>query len=241
MLFVHGAWHASWCWEENFIPYFVEKGFSCSAFDLRGHGQSEGLGHLNDYSLEDYAKDLDQQVGALEKPPVLIAHSMGGLVAQKYSQDHKVAGLILVAPVPLDGVGYGYGRSHPIPFLKFLFLRKGFAMISGKKLARSLLFSPALPEGLFEKYYGKLQGESFKALTETARGVERKPLMGNPPLLIVEAGGDAVIPTKRLAETAKFYGISVSTLDNVAHDLMIDVEWKRAGELIGLWLDKNGF
>jgi pimeloyl-ACP methyl ester carboxylesterase len=31
ILFVHGAWHGAWCWEENFLPYFAGKGYSTNA------------------------------------------------------------------------------------------------------------------------------------------------------------------------------------------------------------------
>src|SRR5689334_2213078 len=27
VVFVHGAWHAAWCWEEYFMAYFTDKGY----------------------------------------------------------------------------------------------------------------------------------------------------------------------------------------------------------------------
>jgi pimeloyl-ACP methyl ester carboxylesterase len=241
LVFIHGAWHASWCWEENFIPFFAREGFVCHSFDFRGHGRSEGREALHSFHLRDYADDLVQVVEAAKEPPVLIAHSMGGLVAQLYAQDHDVAGLVLLAPVPVNGVGYGYARAHPVPFLKFLLTRKGKAMISGKKLSKSLFFSQDIPDELFQKYYRELQDESFRALFENGRGIEKEPLKNGPPLLIVEAGRDAVISGKRLAETARLYGTELATLDDVAHDVMIDVEWRKCAELVSGWLTKNGF
>jgi pimeloyl-ACP methyl ester carboxylesterase len=40
LLFVHGGYHAAWCWDENFLDYFVGKGFRAVAVSLRGHGRS---------------------------------------------------------------------------------------------------------------------------------------------------------------------------------------------------------
>ena len=41
VLFIHGSFHSSWCWEENFIPSFAQKGYECYAASLRGtHGMS---------------------------------------------------------------------------------------------------------------------------------------------------------------------------------------------------------
>jgi pimeloyl-ACP methyl ester carboxylesterase len=240
LLFVHGAWHGSWCWEENFVPYFSKLGFACHTFDFRGHGQSEGKDSLNNYRISDYVEDLGDVVAGIKQTPVLIAHSMGGLVAQKYAQDHEVAGLALLAPVPISGVGYGYGRAHPVPFLKFLLTRKGKAMIDGDKLARSLFFSQGIPDDLFKRYYQELQDESYGALLDTGKGIEWKPLMGRPPLLIIEAGRDAVIPRGRLEATARMYGSETARLDDLAHDVMIDLGWVKAAEAVESWLDKNG-
>jgi hypothetical protein len=27
ILFVHGMWHAAWCWAEHFLPYFAQHGY----------------------------------------------------------------------------------------------------------------------------------------------------------------------------------------------------------------------
>jgi pimeloyl-ACP methyl ester carboxylesterase len=241
LLFVHGAWHASWCWEENFLPFFAKEGFVCHAFDFRGHGKSEGRETLRTYHLRDYVDDLGKISDTVGQTPILIAHSMGGLVAQRYAQDHEVSGLVLLAPVPLTGVGYGYGRTHPIPFLRFLATRRGEAMIKGEKLSKSLFFSRDVPDESFQKYYNELQDESFTALLETGRGIDWKPLKNSPPLLIVEAGRDAVIPSKRLIQTASLYGTRLEILDDVAHDVMIDTGWRKAAELVKAWLKSSGF
>ena len=44
LLFVHGAWHGAWCWDENFLDFFAEKGYRAVALSLRGHGNSSGAG-----------------------------------------------------------------------------------------------------------------------------------------------------------------------------------------------------
>jgi hypothetical protein len=28
LLFVHGAWHGAWCWDEHFLDLFADKGVS---------------------------------------------------------------------------------------------------------------------------------------------------------------------------------------------------------------------
>jgi pimeloyl-ACP methyl ester carboxylesterase len=223
------------------MPHFSERGFACATFDLRGHGESEGRENLHEYRLADYVDDLGQVAGSFEKKPVVIAHSMGGLVAQKYAQDHEVAGLALLASVPISGVGYGYARAHPIPFLKFLFTRSGKAMINGEKLAKSLFFSPGIPVDQFSKFYSRLQDESPRALTELVSGIPWKPLKGGPPLMVAKAGRDCVIPGGRLSDTAKLYGVEAQQVDTLAHDVMLDVDWSKAVGLVDSWLSKSSF
>jgi pimeloyl-ACP methyl ester carboxylesterase len=36
LLFVHGGYHAAWCWGEHFLDFFADKGFRGVAVSLRG-------------------------------------------------------------------------------------------------------------------------------------------------------------------------------------------------------------
>ena len=40
LLFVHGAWHGAWCWDEYFLDFFAYRGYRALAVSLRGHGNS---------------------------------------------------------------------------------------------------------------------------------------------------------------------------------------------------------
>ena len=31
LLFIHGAWHAAWCWDEHFLSFFADKGYRAVA------------------------------------------------------------------------------------------------------------------------------------------------------------------------------------------------------------------
>ena len=54
LLFVHGAWHAAWCWDENFLGYFADKGYRAVALSFRGHGESPSDKPLRICSVADY-------------------------------------------------------------------------------------------------------------------------------------------------------------------------------------------
>lgn len=35
IVFIHGAYHGTWCWEENFLRIFKEKGYKTHCPELR--------------------------------------------------------------------------------------------------------------------------------------------------------------------------------------------------------------
>ena len=66
------------------MPYFQEAGFDVSAISLRGQGQSEvAQGQKDGGSLRSHAEDLAEIISCLDREPILISHSLGGLVAQR--------------------------------------------------------------------------------------------------------------------------------------------------------------
>nr|CAB3486818.1 unnamed protein product [Digitaria exilis] len=40
LVFVHGSFHAAWCWSEHWLPFFSRAGFPCYALSLRAQGES---------------------------------------------------------------------------------------------------------------------------------------------------------------------------------------------------------
>ena len=117
---MHGAWHAAWCWE-YFLPYFAQQGYTAHALSLRGHGQSDGAARLRWYSVADSLADIMQVAQTLPAPPILIGHSLGGYMIQKYLERYDAPAAVLLASVPVTGIlGFAlrYARRHPWHFLK---------------------------------------------------------------------------------------------------------------------------
>ena len=55
-------------------------------------------------SLRDYTDDLVAFVSSLDSPPLLIGHSMGGLVAQLVAARTRQAGVVAACPGPAAGI-----------------------------------------------------------------------------------------------------------------------------------------
>jgi non-heme chloroperoxidase len=100
LLFVHGAWLSKWCWQENFIPYFESFGYRCLAVDLRGHGGSDGKDQINKSHIDDYVNDVQSVAERFKGKLVLVGHSMGGAIVEKYIQRYPVSGAVLISQFP---------------------------------------------------------------------------------------------------------------------------------------------
>ena len=103
LLFVHGAWHAAWCWDENFLSYFADKGYRALAVSFRGHGDSPTYKPLRGCSVADYVADVRSVADRLPSAPVVIGHSMGGLIVQKYLESHDAPAGVLMTSIPPQG------------------------------------------------------------------------------------------------------------------------------------------
>ena len=104
VLFVHGGNLAAWCWDEHFLDFFADKGFRAVAVSLRGHGASTLSQPLYWCSIADYVDDVRAIVDVLGVESVLIGHSMGCFLVQKYLEKHHAPAAVLMAPTTPPGV-----------------------------------------------------------------------------------------------------------------------------------------
>ena len=148
VVFVHGAWHGAWCWQEKFMPFFAQAGFAVTALSLRGHGGSEGRAGLRWHAIADYVADVAAVAATLPTPPVLIGHSMGGLVVQKYLERHAATAAVLLAAVPTSGAtatALRVLRRHPVQFARINLRLSLYPVVETPALAHHYLFSPHTP------------------------------------------------------------------------------------------------
>lgn len=116
LLFVHGAWFSAWCWDEHFLDFFADAGHHALAVSLRGHGASRSAKPLRSLRIADYVDDVASVADSLPVQPVLIGHSMGAYVVQKYLGSHTAAGAVLLTPAPPRGLirsALRANRKHP--------------------------------------------------------------------------------------------------------------------------------
>ena len=105
LLFVHGWNGAAAVWEP--IVARLAKRHRTIVIDVRGFGASRAA--PGPYRVETFSDDLSALLVAADLDPlVVVGHSMGAAVAQRFAIDRPdaVEGLVLIAPVPASGIAF---------------------------------------------------------------------------------------------------------------------------------------
>ena len=103
ILLIHGAGSIGAEWS-NFVDKFTELGFNVIVPTLRFH-QLEGIDpRIGNLSLDDYLTDLKKIIGTFNEPPIVIGHSMGGLLALKLCALNLTKMGILLTPAAPEGI-----------------------------------------------------------------------------------------------------------------------------------------
>jgi len=243
LLFVHGAYHGSWCWKENFLPYFSSKGFPSYALSLRGHGGSAGREKIHSFSLSDYVNDVLETMLLLRNKPVLIGHSMGGAVVQKvlHLQPDKIKAVVLMASVPPNGMLKNSLWLYLTNFKEILQMSLSNDKKRKRNFIASKFFSKGLPPNKWDGFAQLLQQESNKALKDLNKQIVPKSIRANVPMLVLGSKKDCYFSERTTISIGNTYKTEPVIFSNISHDMMLDPEWKTAADQILTFLDESVF
>jgi non-heme chloroperoxidase len=243
LLFLHGAYTAAWCWE-HYLPFFAAAGFRCHALSFSGHGESRRRDHLDSYSIDDYVNDVVETIATLPAPPVLIGHSMGGFVVQKYLEKHTAPAAVLICSVPPQGLAasaFGMLFNQPGLFADLNRLMTG-GQVALDSLRAALFAQPVSVDDL-TRYYRMAQPESHRAiwdmmlfnLPHTTHVLEHLP-DGRDSLRVLGAEHDMIIPASLVEMTARSFGTDATLYPGMGHGLMLEADWRHPAQDIIDWL-----
>lgn len=239
LLFVHGGFHGAWCWADHFVPWFAEHGHDCHAISLRDHGNSLRTGRHDDWRLADYVTDAAWAVDQIGEKPVLIGHSLGGAIAQKLAAADRYPGMVLLAPSPIGGSNRAALRmiaTYPGAMMRAA-MKRDMALALPAFL--SFFLSPDMAQADKEKIASRLDGlTSFAAARDAFYTDTLKPAPTGMPVLVLSGEKDWSIPNYKNRKLARAYG-GRHVIVPTAHDIMCDVEWEAAAEVMLRWLDEH--
>lgn len=177
----------------------------------REPGQAEAVGAL---SLNDYVQSVKDYISAqgFTHPPVLVGHSMGGLIAQRLAAQLPTAALVLLTPASPAGIN----AVHPkvIPWSLPLLSRPGFwrraHKLSAEQARRYAVNGLHLTQQ--EKIINSLVYESGRVLSEIAfwwadSGKATRVDAGKVqcPVYVLSAGRDSLTPAAVVKKVAARY------------------------------------
>jgi pimeloyl-ACP methyl ester carboxylesterase len=211
--------------------------------DLRGHGADEPASRMVNVSMTDYAADVAALCASLPEPPVLLGHSMGGLVAQMAARRARPRALVLLAPSAPWGVAgssfeeavTAFGVQMLGPFSAGT-VEPDITLMNRYSLSR-------MPKGAKRPILSRLRPESARALRETLNWW-LDPFMTTSvgpgglgvPALAIAGEHDLVHPPATVRLTAARVGASVRQMAGMSHWLVGEPGYDAVAETVLRWL-----
>ncbi|MFC1941348.1 alpha/beta hydrolase [Chloroflexota bacterium] len=250
ILMIHGMWSGGWCWE-NYKDFFEEKGYHCINPTLRLHDMDPNgtpNAQLGTTSLLDYVEDLEKEIQKLDVLPIIMGHSMGGLLAQILGSRGLAKALVLLTPASPYGI-MALKRSVIKSFwsglTKWGFWRKPMRQTFDEAVYSTMqLLTAEEQKDLFNRYVyesGRAACEIgfwFLDLKGAAKVDESKVTC---PVLVVAGSKDRIVPASIVRKVANKYE-RVSTykeFTNHAHWVVLEPNWQGIAEYISDWLNQG--
>jgi pimeloyl-ACP methyl ester carboxylesterase len=251
IVMIHGMWGSGRYWE-NYAKYFEARGYRCIRPTLRFHDMNPRETpdpRLGTTSLLDYAEDLEKEIRELREMPILMGHSMGGLLAQILGSRGLARALVLLAPISPAGI-IGLKPSVIRSFWSML-TRWGFwrwpARQNFEEASYSMLY--LLPMEKQKKTFKRFVYESGRAAWEIMFWLfdPRKAVVVDEskvtcPVLVIGVAGDRMTPVSVVREVAKKYqGVATyKEFAGHAHRLVAEPSWEEIAEYVDDWVNQLG-
>jgi pimeloyl-ACP methyl ester carboxylesterase len=249
IVMIHGMWGSGEYWE-NYAQHFETRGYHCVRPTLRFHDmkpEEPPDPRLGTTSLLDYAADLEKEIRTLKEVPILMGHSMGGVLAQILGSCGLAKALVLLTPASPAGIialKLSVIRSFWSTLMRWGFWKKPMRQ-KFEEAAYSMLHLLPLEEQ--RKAFGKFVYESGRAASEIgfwlfdrrkAAAVDESKV--TCPVLIIGASEDRITPVSVVRQVAKKYH-EVATYKEFtghAHWVIGEPGWEEIAMYVSDWLDR---
>ena len=246
ILMIHGGFCGGWAFD-GFAAPFRAAGHAVSAPDLPGHAAGLPREAAAGLSMADYAAAVAAIVAAQSAPPILIGHSMGGLVSLLAAAQAKVAGVILLAPSAPWGVG-GSSMEEAVSAVSLYALGPYWAQAIEPDYTSFRRYGvDRLERSERRAIFDRMRPESGRALFETLNWwldpfmtTMIRPEQIAAPILAVAGGRDVIHPPPTVRETAKRAGAQLQVMPDMSHWLIGEPGWRDVADLCLAWMADAG-
>ncbi len=232
----------------NILDLVLPKGMAVYALDHQGHGKSGGKrGHVKHF--HNYARDMKTMCGFIrdkwnDKPPILLGHSLGGLIAMDFLlqyPDNLLNGVVFSSPA--------FGIKVPVPAWKHALA----------KMLNHIAPSFTMPNGInpddlshdrneVEKYkkdelvHDMASVSFFLSMLEVIEDVHKNANQVNIPILLMLGENDNIINIDDATKMFSLFGTEdkkqyICPISN--HELFNEVEKKQNLDILWDWIQSK--
>ena len=238
ILFLHGMWGGSWMWD-HYLSFFAGRGYTGYALNLRGHHGSKPVDDIGRVPFADYLDDA-RAVAASIGDPIIVGHSMGGLLAQKLAELGDPPAVVALTPAAPRGI---------FPLCTLELLRVSLVHLHEFLLGRPIHPTPAEADALLfgripvaerRTAFERLVPESGRMAFDVAvAGVPVDAARVRCPMLVVAGREDRITPARMVRKIAQKYRAELRVYDGHAHMVLLEPGWELIAGEVASWLDKE--
>lgn len=224
LVFLHGIGGAARAWRSQ-VTAFGDR-HRAIAWDMPGYGGSAPLANVSIEALAEALQDFLQGIGA--RKPVLVGHSIGGMIVQQWliKHPHDASAVVLAQTSPAFGKAEGDWQKQFIE-ARLGPLDRGETMKSlAPTLVRELVGDDPDATGmeLARDCMGSVPEASYRAMMLALLGFDQRKALANiaVPTLVLSGSKDNNAPAPMMAKMATY--VPSSTY----------VELEGAGHLVNL-------
>jgi pimeloyl-ACP methyl ester carboxylesterase len=235
ILLVPGSFSGAWIWRDSFMPALHKAGHDVHAMSFAAHGKRGWA--LHQRGLKDYVADLRTVIATLPQAPIIVAHSLGGLVAMQLAESQALRGLALLSPIPIQGAWrslLALARKSPTSLGKMLALaidtrvtRLGSAPLG--------IYSNAVPSTRAEQFNRQLKAESLRLLFESLFPARTSSKLKQTPMHFFAAHGDHLIPAAEVQRCAESLNAPITIYPGMSHSFQAEPSYENVCRDIVRW------
>ena len=233
LLFVHGFLghhHQFDAWLER----LSDQGFECHALSLRGR-----LGtppeNARGVRLADYVDDVERALGELGPDTVLVAHSLGGLLAVKaIAEGAQARAAVLLAPGPERFYVPRPGLWPALPWLGPRVMA-GIAFRAPYRVVNQIALN-RIPEDEKQALHEAMVSDSGRAYRAFLLGAGADRSRVSCPILVIAGREDRVIPVAVARAMARRFNADFEVAEGHAHWLPGEPGWEAIADRVAEWV-----